>query len=108
METSGSSAGKDSLGKETCRMAANSENSPCESERHWELGAWLGEDGWGQGGRQRGAGSGRGGSWGQEGCGMDKSILQRLLSREQPEMAPTAQTKSKIQLPKNSKERILK
>lgn len=49
METSGSSTGKDSPGKETCRMAANSENGPCESERHWGPGAWLGEDGWVQG-----------------------------------------------------------
>lgn len=79
-----------------------------------------------RGGRQRGAGSGRGGSWGQEGCRMEKLIFQRLLSREQPEMALTVlalcwgheegwvwpsslySAKSKIQLPKSSEERISK
>lgn len=46
METSGSSAGKDSLGKETCWMAANTENSPRERQRCHKPGARLGEDGW--------------------------------------------------------------
>lgn len=74
METSGSSAGKDSLGKETCWMAANTENSPRERQRHGEPGAWLGEDGWRVGEGSEGHRSGAGGSWGnRRGCGKEKT-----------------------------------
>jgi len=45
METSGSSAGKDSLGKETCWMAAKTENSAGERQRHGTPGARRGEGG---------------------------------------------------------------
>lgn len=71
METSGSSAGKDSLGNETCWMAANTENSPCERrQRRRKLGAWLGEDGWVQEKVVRGAG------WGEEGPGEQEGMRE--------------------------------
>lgn len=48
-------------------MAANTENSPCERQRHQELGAWLGQDGWHVGEGRKGHMSGRQRFWGAGG-----------------------------------------
>lgn len=62
-------------------MAANTENSPCERQRHEGLGAWLGEDGWHVGEGSKGHMSGRRGLWG---AGVDVGRRVGLWENKMP------------------------
>lgn len=117
METSGSSAGKDSLGKETCWMAANTENSPRERrQRRRKLGAWLGEDGWLQEKVVRGAGCGmgRGRSWGAGGDAgrragpAEKNKYVQKTGGEEPERDKKMQSGRRRGRGQRKKKKVLK